>query len=99
MKICFQLPSSKNVIFPLINRSFCIELPQLEPRPLPKGDPGPFVHLQSLATILQLTSLLPEQLPMRNELHGLASRALDAAVADLGVQLQKEDVDKPTYAK
>jgi hypothetical protein len=97
MKICLQLPSSKGVIFPLINRSFCIELLQVELPRLPPEDP--LGHLQSLATILQLTSSLPEQLPMRNELHGLASRALDAAVADLGVQLQKEDVDKPTYAK
>jgi hypothetical protein len=93
MRICFPLHRNKNVIFANL-RKICIDIPQLPPRKLPIPDPGPYAHLESLATILELTASLPAQLPMRSELQGVASKALDAAVADLGegVELQKDHV-------
>jgi hypothetical protein len=101
MKVCFPLHRKRGVIFRDL-QTLCVDLdpPSVLSAPLVRT-PAPFVHLQSLATILTLTSSLPEQLPMRNELRSLALRALDAAVADLGddVQLGKEDVGKPTYKK
>jgi len=93
MRICFPLHHNKNVIFSNLKR-ICIDIPQVRPPKVPIPDPGPFVHLESLATILQLTATLPARLPVRDELQSLASKALDAALADLGdgVELQRDHV-------
>ena len=59
-KICLLVPTRKGKIFELKNKMICFDLNQEKPR-LPRA-PGPFVHLQSLATIVDLAASLPEKL-------------------------------------
>ena len=68
------------------------------PGELPHDGPRPFDQLRSLAAIVNLAASLPEQLPMREELRRVATRALDAALADLGddVKLHKVEVGSHT---
>lgn len=93
-RICLPLKAPKGAIFAdLSNRpQFCFYLPVTRPR-RPGRDPGPLDHLESLATIVQLTDSLPERLPMREELRSAATRALDAAVADLGSDVKLHRLD------
>jgi hypothetical protein len=89
-KICLHLPHKKNHIF--LGKLFCIYLYQEKPR-FRIPDPGPLEHLQSLANMIDLAESLPETLPMRGDLQKLTTRALEAAVADLGDDVKLERVD------
>jgi hypothetical protein len=89
-KICLNLPHSKKRIF--LGKLFCISLDQEKPRFRIPG-PGPLEHIQSLANMADLAESLPETLPMRGDLQKLTTRALEAAVADLGDDVKLERVD------
>jgi len=83
-------------------KDLCVDVvvPDYIPR-LPRERPRPFEQIASLAAIVTLAESLPEQLPMREELRRVATRALDAAVTDLGddVKLHKAEVDSNTPSR
>jgi hypothetical protein len=87
-RLCFPVKRSKGEVFADLNlKQFCVEVPELVVTPIDPAAgprPEPWKQIGALTTIVELTALLPERLAMRDELRNLATRALEAAVADLG---------------
>jgi hypothetical protein len=96
MKFCIRLYSPQpGRVFPFLPTNICVPILYPIPpiRPIPPEET--WEQIRTLATIVELAGSLPNQNPLREELHTSAIRALEEAVGELGdgVQIDMSEMD------